>query len=160
MSIRIGFTGTRFQISYETYSSSERMLQSLYEEGAEFHHGDCVGADISVASIAHRIGYKIIAHPPISEVYRGYYTNNNVIHTPDEYLARNIKIVAACDLLLATPFTKIEQRRSGTWYTVRRARELGKGLVIIYPDGSVAMEKDTSPNLLTELRFPKEHEHG
>lgn len=50
----------------------------------------------------------------------------------DTYMARNDRIVAYSDVLLAWPLTAVEELRSGTWATIRRARKQGKE-VRIYP---------------------------
>jgi predicted Rossmann fold nucleotide-binding protein DprA/Smf involved in DNA uptake len=46
------------------------------------------------------------------------------------YMLRNDRLVAHADILLAFPETGVEQIRSGTWSTVRRARKAGIGVHI------------------------------
>lgn len=43
--------------------------------------------------------------------------------------------------MIATPSSKEEELRSGTWSTVRYARKLRRPVTLIYPDGSVVEEK-------------------
>lgn len=63
-----------------------------------------------------------------------------VFHAPqgssdaDSYMLRNDELVAQADLLLAFPETQVEQLRSGTWATIRRARKAGVP-VQIFPLG-------------------------
>lgn len=46
------------------------------------------------------------------------------------YMARNDRMVADCDALLAFPYHRREEQRSGTWATVRRARRAGRRVTI------------------------------
>lgn len=50
-------------------------------------------------------------------------------------LVRNRQIVANSDLLYAFPRTQHEELRSGTWATIRYARNAGRKLVLVWPDG-------------------------
>jgi hypothetical protein len=43
---------------------------------------------------------------------------------------------------VACPRTDQEQRRSGTWATVRYARKVGKPVLIIGRDGKIKLEKN------------------
>lgn len=49
----------------------------------------------------------------------------------DDPLARNRRIVAAVDVLIAAPETDREELRSGTWATIRYARAAGKPVVML-----------------------------
>jgi hypothetical protein len=54
------------------------------------------------------------------------------IEVPGTYMARNDRLIAEADVLLAFPPTPHEITRSGTWATVRRARR--KGIPVhLYP---------------------------
>jgi hypothetical protein len=136
----IGFTGTKDGITSEQLTALERLFRDI--PGArELHHGDCVGAD----DAAHRIGFVDLrwwteVHPPIKQRRAcGHY--GNVRHTPKEFLARNLDIVQAADLLVAVPKEFTEQQRSGTWSTVRRARQKRIPIGLIFPDGSLKWER-------------------
>jgi hypothetical protein len=61
---------------------------------------------------------------------------------PRDYHVRNQHIVNETEYLIATPFMLHETQRSGTWSTVRKARAANKMVVIIYPDGSINIEKN------------------
>jgi hypothetical protein len=56
------------------------------------------------------------------------------------YLARDVAMVEATDLLIACPKGPEQERGSGTWFTVRAARARGKMILIIWPDGRVTDE--------------------
>jgi hypothetical protein len=133
--MKVGFTGSHSGMSLAQQKSLADLFRGI--EFSEFHHGDCIGADV----IAHRICLEnsnrpIVIHPPVKDTKRAFCTGANVTILPTEpYLIRNQKIVLACDLLIATPRTGIESLRSGTWSTVRFARKRGKQYIIILPDG-------------------------
>jgi hypothetical protein len=48
-------------------------------------------------------------------------------------------------VVIACPFERTEQQRSGTWATVRMARKAGKPLVIVYPQGDERRERWFGP---------------
>lgn len=100
----------------------------------ELHHGDCVGADSQMHDIARMNGWFIVVHPPDNPKLRAF-REGDAIWRPLPYLARNSEIVHVADVMLATPAQHEEQRRSGTWSTIRYARKIGTPLVIIWPDG-------------------------
>lgn len=100
------------------------------------HHGDCVGAHAQAHEVACSFGREVTIHPPISGANRACKTSPD-IRTPRPYLSRNKDIVRETDMLIATPAEAEEQRRSGTWSTIRFARKLGKPVFVIWPDGTV-----------------------
>jgi len=57
-------------------------------------------------------------------------------------LERNQDIVLAVEVLIACPWEmKISDNgRGGTWYTMRRAREAGRALIVCWPDGTLTHE--------------------
>jgi hypothetical protein len=144
--MKVGFTGTREGITVEQNRS---LIAWAKTTGAtEFHHGCCIGADSEawdVFASGADLGFrspKTVAHPPR---LRGSICEST-LHLSDEvraaadYLARNRNIVDACEVLAACPKGP-EERRSGTWSTVRYARKQGKRVVIFWPDGEVTEEK-------------------
>jgi len=129
----IGFTGTRRGMT----DAQSLKLWSLLDRPRRrtFHHGDCIGADSEAHDIAVAYGYRIHIHPPIDAKHRAGRLANKYSE-PLEYLARDRAIVDSVSLLIAMPAGP-ETRRSGTWATVRYARERAVELVVIMPDGSV-----------------------
>ena len=117
----------------------------------EFHHGDCIGADAQ----AHEIVFELrqtklfevrrVLHPPEDPKKRAFKSisdiTGDVILEPLPYLVRNFNIVKATDVLIACPSQYNSVLRSGTWTTVRRARELRRTRYIIYPNGRVDHEE-------------------
>ena len=131
----VGFTGTQ-QGMTEQQARVLVLIVSAFRM-TEFHHGDCIGADAQAHDIVRKnSSCKIHIHPPIIRSKRAFKIAD-VVYQEKEYLARNRDIVAACDLLIATPKLPVEELRSGTWATIRDARRNGKSLYIITPNGYV-----------------------
>lgn len=105
------------------------------------HHGDCVGADKEADDIASELGWRREGWPyqPISgsRAKRAYCPVDLMHPVNPDPMNRNLVIAQrAVDGLYATPAEYVEQLRSGTWSTIRRARKLKRRVVIIYRDGS------------------------
>jgi hypothetical protein len=129
----VGFTGTRKGMTDSQEARVEDVLKRLRVTGASrFHHGDCIGADEMACWLARRHGYLIVCHPPWIQTKRAD-TKWDEIRAAKPYLERNRNIVAACQLLIATPYEAEEQRRGGTWSTVRYARTLGREIELVLP---------------------------
>jgi len=137
----VGFTGTR---GWPTDFQQKRLFEFLlhfYNEGSrEFHHGDCEGSDQVAHALALRAGYtRIHIHPPNDPKYRAFChkleapPHTYVVSPPKQYLLRNKDIVLAAGVMLSTPGGK-EMLRSGTWSTIRFARQQNKPTWIIYPE--------------------------
>jgi hypothetical protein len=137
----VGFTGTKLGITSKQDQQVYNLLLTLRSNHSRFHHGDCKGADVSAAAIAHLLKYRIVCHPPINPRHRGWFEHNDDIHIPYEYIVRDRHIVNVSQVLIATPHTPYEIIRSGTWTTVRYARSLGRTIYIIKPDGTVQIEE-------------------
>jgi hypothetical protein len=139
--MRVGFTGTRDGMTADQLAAMATWL-SCRPDVTEFHHGDCVRADDQAANLVYTQGWQwfdalIVAHPPTVESRRAFNIHASRTLPPLPYLERNRHIVDACDLLLACPKFDREQDRGGTWYTIRFTREVGKPVVIFWPDGRV-----------------------
>lgn len=132
--MKLGFTGTQ---SGMNVMQMERFLVAV-PMLTEFHHGDCIGADAQAANLVqqHFPNVTIIGHPPINPCKRAFF-ESDISWEPKDYLVRNHEIVDEADLMIATPYEENEQRRSGTWATVRYARKIGKPIWIILPTGVV-----------------------
>lgn len=141
----VGFTGTRDGMSDAQRSAVEDWLVNAYlaQEPMRAAHGCCVGADAEFARIvrtacprAHIVGWPSDMAGLTSKLAC---MCCDEIHDPQPPLIRNRCIVDECNTLLACPKGP-EERRSGTWATVRYARKLGRPVVIFQPDGTVALE--------------------
>jgi len=130
----IGFTGTRDGLTWHQQSTLDEILQL---RGSVFHHGDCVGADSDAHDVAWRYDKRIVIHPPSDDRLRAHrLTDHGEYREPKPYLDRNRDIVDESDLLIACPRETSEQAKGGTWYTVRYARNQGKPVTIVWPDGT------------------------
>lgn len=139
--IKAGFTGTQQGMT----DIQQRVLSAILKRlgAGEFHHGDCVGADAEAHAVVYKLGLFIVIHPPKDSKKRAFcYSLKTTILCPKDYLDRNHDIVDETDFLIATPKTKDEELRSGTWATVRYARKIGKRVHIIYPDGYERIERN------------------
>ena len=112
--MRVGFTGTRHGMSGIQKDQLAKVLR-LMPGGFVFHHGAAQGADTQAAEIAGGYTPTVVAHPA----------------EPGKELARNRVIVANSDILIAAPRTDKEELRSGTWATVRYARQAGIPVVML-----------------------------
>jgi hypothetical protein len=145
--MRIGFTGTRHGMSKTQFNKVAELLATFITDGpSTFNHGQCIGSDCEAASLAYSLGYVVIAHPGYSPKYpnwrgsRGSFDQNNIILPEKPFLDRDHDIVNESDVVVATPNQKEEQRRSGTWATIRYARKTSL-VIIVFPDGSVSIEE-------------------
>jgi len=138
---KVGFTGTQKGMTDSQKLIFDAVIIELDSIGfAEFHHGDCVGADKdahdSVLALAKYLDspVKTVLHPPKKKAKRAFCSADES-RKPLSYLARNQEIVNSVDIIVATPAEKKEIVRSGTWATIRRARKQDKPVLIINPDG-------------------------
>lgn len=132
----IGFTGTREGMTKEQKRTLKELLIKLHKEPIWFRHGDCTGGDEEGHNIAFDLGYSIIIHPPDKNDHRAFCQNAFSVLPPRPYLERDQRIVDASHILLAAPLTFEEQKRSGTWATIRMALKAECPIRIIFPDGS------------------------
>lgn len=132
----LSITGTKHGATQLQLHRATLTLQQKYDEGFRWlHHGRCKGADVEVAAIAQRLGFKTIGHPGTTKAWQAddfvdYYTRD---FKPN--LERNHDIVDEGEYLLALPRGGVEELRSGTWATIRYARKLGRPMGIIKPNG-------------------------
>lgn len=140
--LNIGFTGTQRGMSLGQFAIFAPLVRELiYQQKrpAWFHHGDCIGSDAEAHERARFIGCSIYLHPPADSSKRAFCLADYEAKV-QHYLVRNAQIVAASDYMFACPGEDTEQSRSGTWSTIRRAREHLRPLSIIFPDGTIKLE--------------------
>jgi len=128
----LGFTGTRRGM---TPLQKEEFKGFLYDyKPAEFHHGDCVGADAEAHELVRRMFPKchIIIHPCDIEAQRAHCSGDLILPVRPP-LARNRNIVNTCAQMFAAPGTKHETTRSGTWATVRYSTFYKVPLILALP---------------------------
>lgn len=133
----VGFSGTRHGM---TQAQARAVLALLEELGAtEVHHGDCVGADAEVNTLALLVGARRVGHPPVNARYRAYCVVEED-RPPEAFLIRDQDIVNDSPAMIFAPFEDAEQPRGGTWATVRMARQASRRRAIVNRDGSVVRE--------------------
>lgn len=139
MGKKLGFTGTNRGMGPSQKTELEALLKKLKEEGFdEFHHGLCIGADEQAAILAKSLGYRVVAHPglahdPTNMMYRAEWTGSDETLEAKPFVERDREMVDITERMIATPLTREEQLRSGTWTTVRYARKVGRIIDIIVP---------------------------
>lgn len=137
--INLGFTGTREGMSPQQLGALGQWLGVYLPDIAEFHHGDCIGADMQAHDIVDALkrsrfsGIAIHSHPGNIKPMQAM-SKADVVYQPKPPLERNRDIVAASDRMFAAPLN--ESGRGGTWMTIRWAQSHGTHITIILPDGS------------------------
>lgn len=133
-----GFTGTRKGMT----NAQKEVLRDFLRKATSFRHGNCIGSD-ELAHFLFREFHprgRIIIHPATTGSKQSILTKDDPYcdwMEPLPPLSRNRVIVLSSNLLLATPETEKEVLRSGTWATIRFARQQKRPHVIIYPEGSL-----------------------
>lgn len=136
----IGFTGSRYPLAPVQAVEVASAIAAARTANARFSHGDCVGGDEEAHFIAMDLGYVVHVWPPKDNRLRAF-TTGHFIHAPADYPIRNSSIVMMSDTLIAAPAgPEVDNPRSGTWQTVRKARRKGIPITIIYPDGTAEEE--------------------
>jgi len=101
------------------------------------HHGDALGADAEMHSLAGVAGVRVVVHPANVPRHRAFCAGDR-IEAPRPKTTRDRALVDESDLLLATPAPPdSEGLDSGTWYTIQYALFLGKAIVVVWPDGMI-----------------------
>jgi len=133
------FTGTRDGMT----EIQKEVVRDILSENATFlHNGAARGADAEAAEIANKLGIDVIAHPASGVKAEDKAAIEAIAYRPElPPLQRNRKMVDKSQAILATPVGFIEQPRgSGTWSTIRYAKDSEKPLYIVFPDGTIRKE--------------------
>lgn len=138
--IKIGFTGTREGMTEAQKAVLFGMLLG-FRDSIQLHHGDCIGADEQAHQIAIEMNVRVVIHPSDDSSARAFCLGSYSMRFPKGYLDRDRDIVHDTELLIATPKENQEQRRGGTWFTIRYARSLAKPITIILPSGETRIER-------------------
>jgi hypothetical protein len=135
----IGITATREGLTGPQLESIINRLDVMQKTQHDFlHQGCCIGGDEQITIAAFTLGYRICSHPPTDRRYYfsklAYELSENKC-TELSYLARNLEIINHSSVVIGAPKTKYEELRSGTWSTIRIAREAGRHTIVVYKDG-------------------------
>lgn len=133
MPLIIGFTGTQRGMSADQKAGLRAVLiHCLSQNDLEFHHGDCIGSDEESGDIARSLSIPLVIHPPIIESKRAFSNRDgDVVLDPKPYLERDRHIVDVSHFVIGAPYTNVEVRRSGTWYTIRYATRCGRPVTLL-----------------------------
>lgn len=136
-----GVTGTRHGAAKEQRASLLIRIHRITERAnGRFElwliHGGCAGVDVETHAICKGFGWYTWVLPGSNGAHRNC-KNADIIENPRPFLDRNRLIVDRCHAIHALPKGYLEERRSGTWATVRYARSMSRRLVMIWPDGRV-----------------------
>jgi hypothetical protein len=142
----VGFTGSSKPIPLKQRHGLHKLVAGInwVSPIMEAHHGDCVEADAEFDQWCAKLGIERHAHPGCDQHGHRPHAANcaaEVVHPVRPYIERNRVIVDAADVLIACP-SGPEQRRSGTWSTIRYARHREVPVAIIWPDGRVEQERN------------------
>jgi hypothetical protein len=140
-----GYTGSKFGMTSFQQQTLNWVLSNqagAADEQPKFHHGDCIGGDEQAAKIAKALGFWTIGHPPTDPKLRAFFPSDEE-RDPLPYLQRDRALVKEVPMLVATPHGP-EIRRSGTWATIRYAREAGVPRLIIRPNGTYHLDTDNA----------------
>ena len=136
--MRLGITATRKGLSDGQWEALDHMVPIVDSEVTELHHGMCTGGDEQIVDELDRPDLEIVAHPGPRSRYqsdRARWASTRVLPEKD-FIARNHDIVHSVDELWAFPEGPEKKRGSGTWATIRYARDIAHIPVIIFwPNG-------------------------
>ena len=136
-----GFTGTQQRLTNPQSKSLVVVFDELFRRGSRvLHHGDCRGADDTAHFIWTQLQGDIHLHPPTDPSKRANCQGASRLYAPQPYLERNMEIATRSAFLVACPKGMTEERRSGTWATVRYARNQNKHIIFIFPSGDIVEE--------------------
>lgn len=135
----IGFTGTQSGMKPRQLKAVRQLLWLV----STIHLGDCIGADAEVHAEAVALGITTVCHPPTDGRKRAF-LDYDYTREAKPYLIRNRTIVAqGVAGLIAAPKDFVQPaslRGQGTWTTVGYARQAGRRIWLVLPDGTVREE--------------------
>ena len=132
----IGFTGTSTGMTQKQIATVRYLFTEL--QVTELHHGECCGADGQANRIAIELGIRRVGHPP-TDKRKWVYCRTDESWPEKPYLKRNRDIIGATEGLIACPkdfIAPVSNRGQGTWTTVGYARQAGRTVWLVLPDGT------------------------
>lgn len=138
----LGFTGTRQGL---TGAQLAGLPLALPIPPDHLLHGGAQGADTQFDRWFRANWGAMTLHIEVYPSYGRHWNGDDsscllTVHPPMQPLARNVIIAKRCDRLLACPAEMNEVVRSGTWATVRYARNWEKPITLLMPDGTIRRE--------------------
>lgn len=147
----LGFTGTRQRMTPAQRAALPSVIAVLPQRVL---HGGAIGADTEfhdfIMTQPLPCGVAIEIYPADEERQRFWVAQSHdvfysgrdfLVHPVYDPLKRDGIIAYRCNALLAAPISMNEERRSGTWSTIRRARKFGRPITLLLPDGTIQQEQ-------------------
>lgn len=136
----LGVTGTRHPtlVTGKQYAFMRRNVELC----SELHTGAATGADETAFDIAVKLHHiAIVVHPPINETFmmareKWLLREGIYVREQKDYLARDRDCVDESEWMIALPDGP-RKPRSGTWYTIDYAIQVGVPGELCFPDGTV-----------------------
>jgi hypothetical protein len=155
--VHLGFTGTQSGMTPKQKAFVGGWLDAAadnMERGQEVvaHHGMCVGADEQFHRMCINRGIPIVMHPGDDPNKRGICVGEAEILPSKDNLERNKDIVRASTMMIATPKEMTEKRRSGTWMTIRYARDRGTTITVVLSNGLPLIEEEDGSKMGGSVR--------
>lgn len=140
--LSLGFTGTRdgFTDAQTKYFHAMLAGLGLANRYADFHHGDCEGADAQAHDLVRQLcpDWTIHIHPgPEGDPHRAGRTGD-VLYPPKTHFARNRDIVRASTHVIGVSKAPRRLERGGTWYTLDFSVKSKVKTQVLWPAGGVA----------------------
>jgi hypothetical protein len=148
--IILGITGTRDGPRPAQTAATLKFMRGL--KPYRVVHGGAPGFDMIAHGIAEALRVREIEVHPSTVRSQSIIAGAGVVVYPElPPLERNHVIVKRVYGLLACPKTDDEELRSGTWATVRYAREAGVPVYLIKQDGRIVADQTTFDRWIAPL---------
>lgn len=153
-----GFTGTRAGMTFV----QKRVIEYTFRLGAPsvVRHGGAFGADTEMHMIVKEMDVATFfdvwpARDDRAKYYKDMRRPNVHVQPIMDPLTRNEEIVKRSKILIGTPHTQREEQRSGTWQTIRKARDREMPILIVWPNGILTLDYRRR---LSRVEIPRENE--
>lgn len=154
----VGFVSTPTKMTFQQRKIFYYIIELFANDITEFHHGDRYWADVQAHKIIKQISsnIKTVIHPPKCKKFRAYCTSSKTVSLEEKNYIPRSHDIADCELVIASP-KKIEALYSGTWEAIRYAKEQGRKIIIIQPDGTLVFFNcaDMEKYILINISFAK-----
>lgn len=142
----LGVTGTRSGPTVAQHAAFSRFMRRCPPEA--FVHGGASGWDVLAHMIVANLrpSVPIDIYPADGQICPAWnfigWPGNTTVYPEAPPLERNRVITERIHWLIAVPRQDAEELRSGTWSTVRYAREIGCPVYLIRSDGTIVRDVD------------------
>lgn len=139
--MNISITGTRIGMSLAQRAYMRDILCNV----TLLAHGGSSGVDHQCHMLFNR-PQDTEVYPSNLEQHNRYGRNSlRYLHPIQSPLGRNRLIVSRTPILYAMPRMFYEEKRGGTWATIRYAQKVNRYFVIVWPDGQISVNDTNYP---------------